>query len=116
MNPKHFQVTLQKNGGIYKRILLDTDLDTTGWLVRSSIFNPEVDADTELAAPTTTLSTYSAGEDNVITLSLDPADLAAQLPTGSQIILAIEVQLDPGLGFFLTIGDGPLILNEGGPA
>ena len=114
MNPKQLTLYIQANGGLYKRIKLDTSQNTAGWLVKSSIFDPSAPT-VELATPTTTLSTYSAGEDNIITASLDPSLLAAEL-VGTRTVLGWELQLDPGLGYFITVSAGDVLLTTGGSA
>ena len=95
---KKITLNVQKDSGIYKRILFDSDVSTTGFTFTASIFDPEIVPRVEMAAPTATLATV--GTDEVLTISLDPSLLTVTLATGEvQKVLAWECLLDPGQGW-----------------
>ena len=112
---KKVNLSIQKDSGIYKRILFDCDESTTGFVFTASIFDPEIVPRVEMAAPTATLATV--GTDEVLTVSLDPALLTVTLATGdTSKVLAWECLLDPGLGYDIRICEGDVEYELGGSA
>ena len=105
---------IQKDSGIYKRILFDCD-DVTGFNFSASIYDPEISPRVEMAAPTIALTTE--GTDKILTVSLDPALLSVTLGTGeTRKVLAWEGLLDPALGYEILIASGDVVYTLGGSA
>ena len=111
---KKVNLSIQKDSGIYERILFDCD-DVTGFTFSASIFDPEIVPRVEMAAPTVALTTE--GTDKILTVSLDPSLLSVTLGTGeTRKVLGWECLLDPGLGFGIRISSGDVVYTLGGSA
>ena len=111
MKGKQATLYAYESAGLYETFLVNTTVDTTGWVL-------DFDAvDQEATDPTASVIAATPTIDNttkVITLTVDVADLVDIIETGeTEKILKWRIRVNPGSGY-LSFFYGDLVLRLGG--